>query len=325
MPAHGAYDRVCSCHAAGRQDTQARLSTSFHKALKVRPLLLDGGLGLELLRRDPQGRPPFEEWVYSRADVVEQSHAAWVAAGADVLETNTFLANELDLATDARAAEVPGSSHGRHVVPRSARELNRRAAELARSSGAAFVLGAIGPGRRLTRDVGASQRRRAYVPQIEGLLEGGVDGLLIETCTELEQVNAALAAVRDVDPAHAVWTGVSFSPSAALTLRGDVPLRDAASSIAPEVDLLSLNCCAGPDGLERALAELRHAGRPLGLYPNAGVPGPETSQLTPDAFGVAVAQLALRFDVALAGGCCGASPAHIAALRARWPEPDVMR
>lgn len=272
--------------------------------LRERRLLCDGGLGTELARLAP-GALPYERLNLESPAVVAGVHAAYLAAGCDVVTTNSFCGD-------------PGSLSAWGLEGR-AEELARAAAELARAAADAgaraprFVLGSIGPG---ARGAGAADTELEGVVRVAAaLLEGGADALAVETVRDPQRTRAVLRALGGLG-AELV---VSFTPL------DDDPLAPLAGELeALGVGLVAFNCVEGPGGLERALAG-RPGGwnGPLGGWPNAGRPEHgargDVWPVGPAEFARAMAALTGEHDLRLVGGCCGTTPAHLAALRELLP------
>ena len=291
------------------------------------PLLLDGAAGTWL-----QGQPVTREqwgevegcneWLnISAPDIVRGLHRAYLEAGADAVETNTFGASPVTL--------------GEYNLSDRAYEINKAAAQLARECADAFstpdqpryVFGSIGPGTKLPSlgHIAFDPLCEAYKVQIQGLLDGGADGLLIETCQDPLQIKAALAAAEDLlGPDSDVVRYVSITVEATGTLLVGTSVPAAAAILAPyPIDVLGLNCATGPDAMEHHLDTLGELwpGH-LACMPNAGMPearvdGTVRYPLEPKPFAEKVAALAKEHSLSIIGGCCGTTPEHIRQLRAQ--------
>jgi 5-methyltetrahydrofolate--homocysteine methyltransferase len=292
---------------------------------RERVLLLDGAMGTAIqelgLPEEAFGDHPgcYEALVLSAPERVAAVHRAYLEVGADLVETNTFGGSALDLAEHGLAARCA--------------ELNAAAARLARAEAGRFstaerprfVAGSIGPGARLPSlgQVAYAELRAAYRPQIEGLLAGGVDLLLIETVQDLLQARAALAAARDAMRGARqvpVWVSVSVETSGSLLTGSD--LGAVVAALEPlGVDGLALNCATGPAPMRPHLEALARAWPGLmGVYPNAGLPLPEGAGVRypegPEELAAVLGRLLDSLPLSFVGGCCGTTPAHIARLRA---------
>lgn len=286
------------------------MKTAIGRAGAGAPLLADGAIGTELRRSaNPRAEPPgpgaLELGNLSDPERVRAVHAAYARAGARCLTTNTFGALDAlralgDRAVDALAAGV---------------RLARAVADEA--GGERFVLGSIGPGALRLRagEIDAAALRERVARAARALLAEGVDGLVLETSIE------SCAVAESVAELAPLAGDVALVVSAAVDRDGRLPDGTAAAELAralpPGVDLFALNCTN--DLADAALAAVRAAtDRPLGWWPNAGVPvrGPRgwSWPVEPAPFATAVAAAARRHGLALVGGCCGTGPAHVEAL-----------
>lgn len=285
-------------------------------ALRGRPLRLDGAIGSELMARS-RSDAACELHNVEQPQLVRALHDEYLAAGCDAITTNSFCA-------DAPTLSRRGLG-GRSVeLGLAAARIARAAADRASADGRRrWVLGSLGPGTALPSlhggDVAALEQ--GYGELSGALLEGDVDALLVETVRDLRQARAALAGARAVAPDATVL--VAFAPFDDGRLAGGVELSAAVAGLAEFAPALwGVNCVAEPSVLERALAALQAAGaRRLGAWPNAGLPdttGPAPRwPIGPEAFARDLAATARRFELSLVGGCCGTTPAHIAALGRR--------
>ena len=299
-----------------RRDLE-RMRTSerdrFRARLASRPLVADGATGTLLFSRGIPQRACLDELVLSRPDLVGTIHREYLDAGADIVETATFGANRFRLA---------GWGLGNLAA-----RMNRQAARLAREARdvagrEALVAGSIGPlGRPAHGDlgIGDSAARAAFREQLDGLLEGGVDLLILETFHDLEQL---LLAIGEIRPATGLPIVASMTFGEELGLAdGRGPEAAAALLAAAGVDALGVNCGVGPSASLDALARLDPGshGLPGSFMPNAGLPQRIEGQFVyaadPAWFGEVV-PLALAAGARIVGGCCGTTPAHVAAMRA---------
>lgn len=327
--------RPRAANESGKNSAAAARVRRLREALESRVVILDGGTGTCLARECPEAaraRCP-EGLVLTHPEAVTRLHRNYLAAGAEVVETNTFGANTLVLdELDLASACV---------------ELNRRAAALARAACDAaeaadpgrprWVAGAMGPTNRaltLSGDVTFARLVRAYAEQAAALAAGGVDLLLVETVQDPLNLKAALVACRDAAPHLPV--AVSLTVEADGRLLGGQSVAAAAVTAEPWQPLwIGLNCSSGPAGLEGALAVLTGtAPCPVAVAPNAGLPDGNGNYLMgPEVFAAAVARFAAAGWVNVAGGCCGTTPEHVAALTRRLsgmtprrpPVPDPAR
>jgi 5-methyltetrahydrofolate--homocysteine methyltransferase len=288
---------------------------SLPELARERLVLLDGGIGTQLQLAGLPAGACGEVWNVERPDIVSGIHRAYAEAGAEALLTNTFGGSPLALA--------------RHGLGHRARELNRAAAALARDAAGdeRWVLGDVGPFGGFLAPLGEaepSEVEAGFREQVEALREGGADGVLIETMTALDELTLAVRAAR---AAGAPFVIASIAFDATLvgprTMMGVSPRDAAAAALELGVDALGANCGTGLDmnGYAELLRELAAAAPALPLLcrPNAGTPRLEGGRvlydLAPDRMAAAVGLL-VAAGARMIGGCCGTTPAHIAALRA---------
>ncbi len=301
---------------------------SLREALEQRVLLLDGAMGTQIhaadleLERDYLGHENCVDLIsVTRPDVIGAIHSAYLEAGADAVETNTFGAMEHVLAEFGLAARC--------------REINRTAAQVARAAAAKhssaarprFVLGSMGPGTKLATLGHASYAalKASYTEQAHGLVEGGVDGFLIETCQDPLQIKAAVNAVLAAREAAGVDLPIFVSVTMEVTgtMLVGTEMAAAIALLDPyPIDVLGINCATGPREMGEHVRLLGQTCRKRTLvYPNAGLPqlvdGETRYPLTPEE----LADWLLRFvdedGLNMIGGCCGTTPAHIAAVARR--------
>lgn len=249
---------------------------------------------------------------------IREIHGAYLDAGADAIETNTFGANEVVLGEFG-------------IAPRT-EELNVLAARLARDVARSYdrsryVVGSVGPGTKLVTlgHIDPEALFASYRAQMRGLLLGGSDALLIETCQDLGQiksaVRAARAAMADVKIQKPLWVQVTVETNGTLLLGTEIQAALTAIEMLG-VDVLGLNCGTGPDEMHAPLSALAEASPfLLSCQPNAGLPVNEGGKLVyplaPEAFADKVAGAAKEFSLNIVGGCCGTTPEHIRALAGR--------
>ena len=250
----------------------------------------------------------YDELALKQPQLVREVHEEYVRAGAEILETNTFGANPVKL--------------GAHGLADETERINRVAAELARTAAGdrASVVGAIGPlGLRLepfgptSRDEARDRFRR----QVDGLLAGGVDGFVLETFSDIEEIHAALRAVRDACDLPAV-TQMTIGDDG-LTAYGTTP-EDFARQLAEwGADVIGVNCSVGPAGVLDAVERLAKAtDRPLSAQPNAGLPkdvGDRKIYLASPEYMASYARRMVEAGARFIGGCCGTTPEHIRKMR----------
>lgn len=282
-------------------------------ALDDGPLLGDGAMGtmLQDLGNSEGGAP--ELWNVEHIDVVEGVLEGYASAGSQLLTTNTF-----------------GGTRARlqmHGLEDRVEELNQAAAELARRVAdrhpGTYVLGDIGPSGELMEPMGeltVDSAAEMFGEQIRGLVAGGVDGILIETMSDLAEVEAAVTAARKEAPGLPVFATLSFDTNLR-TMMGVSPAMAVQSIAEMGVDVIGANCGRGLDEMRIIAAQLAEAGGGkvrLMVQSNAGLPKLQGDTFvfdgTPEEMAAyAVEMRDLGFTVI--GACCGSSPAHIAAMR----------
>lgn len=287
----------------GGNDMNRREFASFFERRKE-IVLLDGGMGTLLSERgwSPPSLP--EEMNIHSPDSVAAVHLSYLEAGAEIIETNTFGGSPLKL-----------SARG---LGNRAREINAAAARIARKAagGKALVAGSVGPLGELLSPFGSfsfNEARRAFRTQIEGLLEGGSDFILIETMLDLREAKAAVLAAKDAAEDCAFVISFTFD-RLGCTVTGtppEVAARWAALSGAAGV---GANCGVGPGSYVPTVETLSsHAGIPVFVYANAGLPG-DGDYISPEEFASSGKRLA-QAGASVVGGCCGTTPFHVAALQ----------
>lgn len=282
-------------------------------ALDDGPLLGDGAMGtmLQDLGNSEGGAP--ELWNVEHVDVVEGVLEGYASSGSRLLTTNTF-----------------GGTRARlqmHGLEDRVEELNRAAAELGRRVAdrypGTFVLGDIGPSGELMEPMGEltiDSAAEMFGEQIRGLVAGGVDGILIETMSDLSEVEAAVTAARKEAPGLPVFATLSFDTNLR-TMMGVSPAMAVQAMSDMGVDVIGANCGRGLDEMRIIAAQLAEAGAGrvrLMVQSNAGLPKLQGDTFvfdgTPEEMaGYAVEMRDLGFTVI--GACCGSTPAHIAAMR----------
>ncbi|RME88215.1 MAG: bifunctional homocysteine S-methyltransferase/methylenetetrahydrofolate reductase [Anaerolineae bacterium] len=294
---------------------------AFLAALEEGVLLADGAMGTMLHARGVDFDQCFDELNLTNPALVADVHREYIEAGAQVILTNTFGANRYKLS--------------RHGLEDRVAEINRAGVELARRVVAAsfrevFVAGDVGPlGVRIAPfgRVQPEQARKAFAEQITALCEAGADLIVIETMSDLYEIQEAVRAARQVCSLPVV-ASVTFTRDDR-TLLGDSPVRVARVLRESGADVIGVNCSGGPAQLLRILKQMRQAA-PEAIFwvkPNAGWPEQVGGRIMypadPDYFG----EYALSFrraGASVVGGCCGTTPRHIAAMRRALDQaPDL--
>ncbi|MGH2759807.1 MAG: homocysteine S-methyltransferase family protein, partial [Actinomycetota bacterium] len=277
------------------------------------PLLADGGIGSSLIER---GLAPVEGCMEAlnldQPQAVAEMHKDFAAAGSRLVESNTFGANRFSLA--------------KHGLEGRLEEVNSRGVELAREAGV-LVAGSVGPLRVRLAPYGRVKRkeaREAYAQQIDVLAGAGADLILIETQSDLVEMEEALKAARSVcDLAVAVTATFTRDDR---TLLGSAPEQVASRLVELGADAVGVNCSEGPAQVLRILHVMReHVGStPLIAMPNAGGPARIGDRIvypaTPEYLGD-YARAFVSAGASIVGGCCGTGPDHIAAMARALAEP----
>lgn len=271
--------------------------------------VFDGAMGTQLYAQGFFLNVCYDELALKQPALVRSVHEAYVAAGAEILETNTFGASPAKLAAYGLADDTE--------------RINRAAAELARAAagGLASVVGAIGPlGLRL-EPFGPTSRDEAeahFARQVRGLLDGGVDGFVIETFSDLAELRAALDAVRaasDLPVVAQLTVGTD-----GLTYLGTAPEDFAKTLTDWGADVIGVNCSVGPAGVLDAIERMaKVTDRPLSGQPNAGLPKAVEDRkiyLASPEYVASYAKRMVEAGARFVGGCCGTTPEHIKRIRA---------
>ena len=287
--------------------TSLTKKTKIISLLKKKILILDGATGTELQKRGmPSGVCP-EVWCLDHPEVIQEIHRAYAEAGSDIVYTCTFGANRFKL--------------GQYGIE-NVRKINKQMALLARAAvgGKTFIAGDIGPTGHFVEPFGDLEFERAvhaFKEQVRGLLEGGVDLLVIETMMDIQEARAALIAIRETTDLFAMVT-MTYEKNGR-TLNGTDPVTALITLQSLGADAVGCNCSMGPDSMMPLIAAMKPWARiPLLAKPNAGMPrliGKQTVfDMSPKDF-AAFGKLFVKAGVNLIGGCCGTTPAHIGALK----------
>jgi homocysteine S-methyltransferase len=283
---------------------------AFADKLAARPLLFDGAMGTLLFSRGVPQRASLDGLVESQPDLIGAIHREYIQAGADIIETCTFGANRFRLAAFGLADR--------------ASRLNRRAAQIAREARDVagrdvLVAGSIGPVAAPLRGPErppARQIRAALREQIDGLLEGGADILVLETFSELSDLVAGIEEARALCDLPVI-SSMTFGEDL-VAVDGTVP-EDAARQLSQAgADAFGVNCGVGPVACLEALGQMHEPDATLFIMPNAGLPARVEGQFVYAAGPAYFADAIPRFLAAgarLIGGCCGTTPEHITAMR----------
>jgi homocysteine S-methyltransferase len=283
--------------------------TKFLEALNDRVLVCDGAMGTMLYARGVFINKSFDAMNLTQSDLVEDVHHQYVRAGADILETNTFGANRIKLGSFGLADKLKAiNSEGARIARRAAGDR-------------AFVAGSIGPlGIRIEPwgKTGVDEAREYFTEQAAALLEGGVDLFILETFRDLNEIGAAIDAVRSVSGLPIV---------AQMTTEEDGNTQDGTppEKFAPELEkrgatIIGVNCAVGPAPMLETIERMETVTRVrLSAQPNAGKPrdveGRNIYLCSPE-YMASYARRFIQHNVRLVGGCCGTTPEHIRHIKA---------
>ncbi|MFA4906030.1 MAG: homocysteine S-methyltransferase family protein [Candidatus Margulisiibacteriota bacterium] len=271
-------------------------------------LVMDGAMGTQLMERGVRPEDCFDAQNLKKPEIVLAVHKAYKEAGADIIETNTFGANRIKLAD--------------YGLDKKVREVNLEAAKLARKAigESGFVCGSIGPLGKMLDPLGEitfDQAVEVFAEQAKALEEGGADCVSIETISDLQEMRAAVIAVKS-NTKLPVIASLTYDEGEK-TIYGTTPEVAAAVLEPLGIDVIAANCSTGPEGMLKVAKRLLAVSRkPIMVMPNAGMPeligNRAVYKMTPEKFG-AFAKKFAEMGVAVIGGCCGTTPDHIRQLR----------
>jgi 5-methyltetrahydrofolate--homocysteine methyltransferase len=300
--------------------------TAFLDLLKKKIIVFDGAMGVSLqemnLSIDDWGGPNFENCsenlLYTRPDAVEKVHTSFLDVGCDVIETNSFGGSEVVLAEFG----IEGKAY----------DVNKKAAELAKRIAndystpdkPRFVAGSIGPGTKLPTLGHITYRdlKDAYREQVRGLFDGGSDLFIVETCQDLLQTKAALAAIFELFEKNKVRIPVIAQVTVEVfgTMLNGTEIGAALTALEPfPIDVIGMNCGTGPKHMTDSFRFLcENSPLPVSVLPNAGLPevrdGAQYYDESPESFAAQVEHFAKDFGANIVGGCCGTTPEYIKLL-----------
>ncbi|MFC3492464.1 methionine synthase [Glycomyces rhizosphaerae] len=299
----------------------------FLDVLSRRVVIADGGMGTMLQTFDPtmedyDGHEGLSDILcLTRPDIVLGIHDAYLAAGADCVETNSFNANYGGL------VEYDIVDRAREIAHAAASLARQKADEYSTPEWPRFVLGSMGGGTRLPTLGHAPMAllRDHYQECVLGLIEGGADAILVETAQDLLQAKAAVIGAKranaELGTKVPIIAQVTVETTGTMLVGGEIGAA-LASLASLGIDMIGLNCATGPEEMSEHIRYLsRHSPVPISVMPNAGLPtlGPNGAvyPLTPEELADAHEDFVKNFGVSLVGGCCGTTPDHIRAVRAR--------
>ena len=303
------------------------------QALAERIVIADGAMGTMLQAADPsledfQNHEGCNEILnVSRPDIVAAVHNEYLAVGVDAIETNTFGANWANLAEYGIEDRIYELAFAGAKIARECAD------KFSTSEKPRFVLGSLGPGTKLPTLGHTTYEflRNAYETAAQGLLDGGSDALLIETTQDLLQAKAAVngsrAAMAKVDRDVILIAQVTVEQTGTMLLGSEIGA--ALNALAPlEIDLIGLNCATGPAEMSEHLRYLAQNSQvALSVMPNAGLPilGKKGAEypLAPDELATALDTFVADYGISLLGGCCGTTPAHLAAVVEKFKDHQI--
>jgi len=285
---------------------------SLLEEIEIRPLCGDGAMGTLLLERGVPFEQCFEELCVSHPDIVQKVHEDYLDAGARIIETNSFGANAVRLA--------------RYGFEHRVNEINWQAVQLAKKAAQgkkAYIAGSVGP-LGITADEAREQgidREACFREQIGALLDGGVNLIFFETFQSLEELLLASNVKQSLHHCPAIC---SLATNENGRLPDGMGIAEAFTTLAAnDAEIAGLNCINGPRSMLRLLERVGRKGLPIAAYPNAGRPryheGRYVYETTPEYFAETGAEMVAR-GANIVGGCCGTTPAHIAALAKAMAE-----
>ena len=278
--------------------------------IKQSPMLCDGAMGTLLYAKGIFINRSYDELNLSQPDLIRGIHHDYLQAGAEIIETNTFGANSFRLA--------------RHSLADKVQDINRAGARLAREAAKSFdvwVAGSVGPLGSRIEPLGKTsfqEARDAFREQIEALVEGGVDLLILETFGYLEEIHQAIQAAREVAPSVPLVAQVTIDEDGNC-LDGSDPETFAPKLAEWGADVIGCNCSVGPVAMLDAIERVRAAtSLPLAAQPNAGIPrsvdGRNIYLCSPE-YMASYARKFVAAGVRVVGGCCGTTPDHIRVMK----------
>ena len=286
------------------------MAADFLARIKQSPILCDGAMGTLLYAKGIFINRSYDELNLSQPDLIRGIHHEYLQAGAEIIETNTFGANSFRL--------------GRHSLADQVRDINHAGARLAREAAKSFdvwVGASVGPLGTRIEPLGKTsfeEARAAFRQQIEALVEGGVDLLILETFGYLEEIHQAMLAARDVSKSLPIVAQVTIDEDGNC-LDGSDPQTFVSKLEEWGADVIGCNCSVGPVAMLDAMERVRAAtSLPLAAQPNAGIPrsvdGRNIYLCSPE-YMASYARKFVAAGVRLVGGCCGTTPEHIRVMK----------
>ncbi|MHB1960240.1 MAG: bifunctional homocysteine S-methyltransferase/methylenetetrahydrofolate reductase [Acidobacteriaceae bacterium] len=302
------------------------MPTSLSELFQTRSVLCDGAMGTMLYERGVFIHRCYDELNLSQPDLIRAIHEEYLQAGAEIIETNTFGGNRFRLQRHGLQDKV-------HEINVAGAKIARQAADQIREKQATqtYVAGAVGPIGVQIEPLGKiafEEARAAFAEQIRALAEGGVDLLILETMTSLNEVHQAVLAAREAAPGLPILAMMTIDEEGN-TLDGSSPEAAAKKLTEWGADAVGCNCSAGPATILSAIERMRTATTlPLVAMPNAGMPravdGRNIYLCSPEYMASFVRKFA-HAGVQYVGGCCGTTPSHIRAMRSALRALDARK
>lgn len=295
----------------------------FNEALNNHVLLLDGAMGTEIQKLHlsefnyPGGHASFNDGLsLSRPDIISNIHESYLEAGADCITTNTFGSNKIKLDEYAHGDQTE------HINETAV----KIASEVAKKYDGKYVIGTIGPSGLLPSSSDPAMQceldylKNAYLPQIRGLICGGVNALVIETSTDILELKTIISAIKSLNKTIPVIANVTFPINNNMLL--GTPADAAYVTVSGmDIDVFGINCSTGPEDMIPSIEWLdEHSEHSLLVMPNAGIPdndyGDAIYDMTAEDMSKTIKHILEWYDkVRIVGGCCGTTPEHIKQLR----------
>jgi len=287
------------------------------KELK-KPIFWDGAMGTQLIARGLVGQAP-ELWNLEKPELIQEIHRAYVSAGADVVQTNTFGANPLKLKTEGLIEKL--------------KEINQSAVRIAKGAvnGKALVAGDIGPTGEMMAPIGKLTPELAeevYAEQAEALAKAGVDLFSIETMFDLEEVKSAIRGIKKVAPGIPIVAQMTFKKTAPgfFTMMGVSPEQGIEGMLEAGAEVVGANCSIGPEKMVELVKVMRGITTAwIIAQANAGEPrleqGKEVYEFSAEEFSRYAVEM-FRAGADCIGACCGSGPEFIKLMVEKFKRID---
>jgi 5-methyltetrahydrofolate--homocysteine methyltransferase len=296
---------------------------NFLDLLKEKIVVFDGAMGTNLMAQDltledfggANFENCYENLIYTRPDAVLNVHRAFLEVGSDVIETDTFGGNTVVL------QEFGIADKAYDVNFRAAQMAKNIANDFSTKDKPRFVAGSMGPGTKLPTlgHISYLDLKKNYREQVRGLFDGGVDMFIVETCQDILQTKAALAAIFEFFEKNRVRLPVIAQVTIETfgTMLNGTEISAALTALEPfPIDVVGMNCGTGPRHMTESIKYLcENAPMPVSVLPNAGLPEVKDGAMhydeTPESFTAQVLHFARDFGANIVGGCCGTTPQHL--------------